>query len=408
MYIKRNLEVKILKFLKSPEIIAIFGPRQSGKTTLMKNLIKNLKKAVFISFEDREILRIFEKETDDFINLYIKGNHYLFIDEFQYAKEGGRILKYIYDTQKIKIVISGSSSADLAIKAIKYLVGRVLVFELYPFDFEEFLRAKDKNYLKVYQSLKKENFSHLDRPLKISPTIHKRLMSYYEEYLIFGGYPRVVLEKDQESKKEILKNIYNTYFLREVKDILGLIDDYKLAQLIKALALQIGELISYEELSRISGYSYLYLKKYLNFLEKTYIVKFIKPFFKNRKTEVVKNPKVYFIDSGLRNLVLKDFRSFDLRIDKGNLFENGVAQELIKQGASFYFWRDKKKNEIDFIIQRHNGEMVAVELKTAMKKYQKSKAVELFRKKYPEIKIYFAFRVSTDHKIKNAYPVYLY
>lgn len=409
MYIKRNLQGNILKFLNSPEIIAIVGARQSGKTTLARQLIKGLNKAVFISFEDQNILKMFEKNTDEFINVYIKGNKYLFIDEFQYSKNGGKILKYIFDSQKIKIVITGSSSIDLTIRAVKYLVGRVLVFDLYPFDFGEFLLAKDKNYLKIYKQYKKQIDKFKGGTIEIGEQVHNKLLYYYKEYLLFGGYPRVVLENNYSAKKDLLRNIYNTYFLREVRDILGLIDDYKLDSLIKGLALQTGNLIEYGELSRLSGYSYPSLKKYLNFLEKTYICRFVRPFFKNKRTEIVKNPKVYFLDTGLRNVIVDDLRDIDKRTDKGALLENGLVQQFIKNDYNFNFWRDKKKNEIDFILSLTGRKMIAIESKSYLKQ-KNITSVKIFNKRYKNIDVYFSY-YSIDKRLKkqkNIYPIYLY
>jgi len=409
MYIKRNLESTILKYLDAREIIAITGARQTGKTTMINHLIKNLSNAVSVSFDDQNILRMFENQIDDFINIYVKGNKYLFIDEFQYAKNGGRILKYIFDSQKIKIIISGSSVIDLTVSAVKYLVGRVLIFNLYPFDFQEFLSAKDKNYLKIYKKSRKLVEKFEDIEIKIGKQAHKKLSYYYEEYLLFGGYPRVVLEDSYEAKKELLRNIYNTYFLREVRDILGLIDDYKLNNLTKALALQIGNLLDYQELSQVSGYSYPSLKKYLNFLKKTYICSFLRPYFKNRRTEIVKNPKVYFLDTGLRNFIVDDFRKLDTRPDKGLLLENGLAQQFIKNDYKFNFWRDKKKNEIDFIIFLGDAKIIAVESKAYLKS-AKFSSVESFKKRYPDIGVYLSYQ-DISAKItdcRKIYPVYFY
>ena len=409
MYIKRNLEGTVLKYLGAREIIAITGARQAGKTTMVNHLMKKLDNAVCVSFDDQNILRMFENQTDDFINIYIKGNKYLFIDEFQYARNGGRILKYIFDSQKIKLIISGSSVIDLTIRAVKYLVGRVLIFNLYPFDFQEFLLAKDKNYLKIYKGNKKQVEQFKDIEIKIGERAHKKLSYYYEEYLLFGGYPRIVLEDRYEAKKELLRNIYNTYFLREVKDILGLIDDYKLNNLIRALALQIGNLLEYQELSQVSGYSYPSLKKYLNFLEKTYICNFLRPYFKNKRTEIVKNPKVYFLDTGLRNFIIDDFRKLNARTDKEALLENGLAQQFIKNSYKFNFWRDKKKNEIDFIIFLGNGRIMAIESKAYLKS-KKHGSVEFFKKRYPDIDVYLSYQ-DINKKImdrKKIYPVYFY
>ena len=408
MYVKRNLEQTLLRHLASPEIVAVVGPRQAGKTTLIKNILNGLKKSVSVSFDDQNILTLFEKAPDDFITAYVKGNDFLFIDEFQYARSGGRILKYIFDTQKIKIIISGSSAIDLTVKALKYLVGRVLIFNLYPFDFQEFLTAKDAAYLKIYHRYK--TMANLRRPARLSipESIHKKLLHYYEEYLLFGGYPRVVLEENPLSKKELLRNIYNTYFLREIRDILGLIDDYKLQSLIKALALQIGGLIEYGELSRLTGYSYSSLKKYLNFLEKTYICRLIKPFYKNKRTEIVKNPKVYFFDTGLRNSIVDDSRPLDERTDTGALLENGLAMQFIKNDFEFHFWRDKKKNELDFVVSLEGGRKIAIESKSYLKTTE-SAAMAIFQRAYPTAEKYFSYKDrKSEIKNKGVYPIYFY
>ncbi|MEW6408241.1 MAG: ATP-binding protein [Patescibacteria group bacterium] len=407
MYFKRNLEETFLKYLEAPEIIAIVGPRQSGKTTMIRHLLKDRENAALVSFDDQMILNMFEKNIEDFITAYVKGNQYLFIDEFQYAKNGGKILKYIYDTQKIKIIISGSSTIDLTVQAVKYLVGRILVFPLYPFDFQEFLLVKDKNYLKLYKKYK-EKIKSEKVDISIPQEIHKKFLQYYEEYLLFGGYPRVIIEENYETKKEILRNIYNTYFLREVKDILGLIDDYKLNNLIKGLALQIGNLVQYEELSRLSEFSFPSLKKYLNFLERTYICQFIKPFYKNKRIEIVKNPKVYFFDTGLRNVIVNDFRKLNERPDGGTLLENGLAMHFIKSGRKINFWRDKKKNEIDFVIPLENGKSIAIESKSYLKDALLPN-IKIFKKLYPEIKVIFSYQ-DLDKKIKKkrTCPIYLF
>jgi len=188
-----------------------------------------------------------------------------------------------------------------------------------------------------------------------------------------------------------------------------LIDDYKLNNLIRALALQIGNLLEYQELSQVSGYSYPSLKKYLNFLEKTYICNFVRPYFKNKRTEIVKNPKVYFLDTGLRNFIVNDFRKLNLRTDKGVLLENGLAQQFIKNDYRFNFWRDKKKNEIDFIIFLGNNKIIAIESKAYLKS-KKFSSVELFKRKYPDIDVYLSYQ-DINKKIidcQKIYPVYFY
>ncbi|KKP67430.1 MAG: hypothetical protein UR66_C0015G0015 [Candidatus Moranbacteria bacterium GW2011_GWE1_35_17] len=404
MYIKRKLEGKILKYLDSPEIIAVVGPRQSGKSTMLGNILDKLENVSRVNFEDRAALNMFDKNIEDFVALYVTGKKYLFIDEFQYAKNGGKKLKYIFDEHKIKIFISGSSAIDMTVNALKFLVGRIFIFQLQPFDFEEFLQYEDKALVHILQN---ENliFKQLGVS-KIGEEIAEKLKRYYEQYALFGGYPRVVLAKDEEEKKEVLKNIYNTYFLREVRDILGLIDDYKLEKLIKALALQIGNLIEYDELGKISEFSYPTLKKYLNFLEKTFICNLVKPYYRNKRTEIVKNPKVYFLDCGLRNSIVNDFRKFEDRTDGGQLLENAIFMQLIKGGYSFNFWRNKKKNEVDFILQLPDQKMLALEVKSTLKNVQ-SRSIANFKKTYPEIEVAFAcLKTNMNVKKSKVYPIW--
>lgn len=406
MYIKRDLEDKILKYINTPEIIAVIGPRQCGKTTLLSHIFKKLGEGEFVSFEDQKILNMFEKNIDDFIEIYVKNKKYLFIDEFQYSKNGGKKLKYIYDLHKIKIFISGSSAIDLTINALKFLVGRIFIFNLYPFDFEEFLNYKDTKYAGILGESRKK-FASLSL-FTVGEDTHNILLKYYEEFILFGGYPRVVIAESKEEKIEVLKNIYNTYFLREVRDILGLIDDYKLSKLIKSLAFQIGNLIEYKELSVLSEYAYPTLKKYLNFLEKTFICSFIKPYFTNKRVEIVKNPKVYFFDTGIRNFIINDFRGFDDRPDTGALLENGVFQQLLKKDYKINYWRTKKQHEIDFIVFPSDQKELALEVKNRLTKTS-SPSLNNFKKMHPDIRTVFIYKnIDPSISINNylSYPIY--
>lgn len=407
MYIKRKLESKILKYLKTPEIIAVLGPRQCGKTTLFKKIFSDLEKAVFVSFEDKNILNMFNRNIEDFVKLYVSGNKYLFIDEFQYSKNGGKRLKYIFDSEKIKIFITGSSAVDLTIQATKHLVGRIFIFNLYPLDFSEFLSYKDVALERIY--LESNSGFISEKTVPVGNEIKNKILKEFEEYSIFGGYPRVVLARDDEEKKEVLKNIYNTFFLREVRDVLGLIDDYKLGKLIKALAFQAGNLIEYKELSRTSEFAYPTLKKYLNFLKKTYVIDLVKPFYKNKRTEIVKNPKVYFLDSGLRNVIVNDFRKFEDRNDIGQIMENSTFSQLVKGGYDLNYWRNKRKSEVDFILNLPEGKTLGVEVKNLLKNDQ-SKSMADFEKTYPDVKVILVFAVLSGKFQKSAgrkiFPVY--
>lgn len=396
MYVERNIEKELLKYIKVPEIIAIVGARQVGKTTLIEKILTNIKnkKINKITLDDVEILDMFVNDTDSFIKLYLQKYDVLFIDELHYAKESGRILKYIYDTNRDKkIIISGSSSIDLSIQSLKYLVGRVLNFELYSFSFFEFLRFKDENLLKVYLS---SNFKE--------PTF-KKINKYLEEYIIYGGYPRVVIEKDVSIKKKILTNIYNTYALREIKEIEDIKDDFKLHKLIKALSLQIGNIIDYSDLKNISQYYHIQLKYILNILEKTYICKQINPFFTNKRTELVKSKMIYFYDLGLRNSIINNF-SLN-RDDLGFIKENLIVSELIKEGFDIKYWRTQTGAEVDIIIDK-GQEIIPIEIKSNLRKNVIPKSLTNFILKYNPKKAYvISDFFEGDRKINNTKVVFL-
>ena len=409
MYVKRKLEDTILKYIDTPEIIAVVGPRQSGKTTLLNKIFSGLKRTECVSFDDKKILNLFENDIDSFREMYAKNLAYLFIDEFQYAKNGGQKLKYIFDqnkkeNKKVKIFISGSSAIDLVINATKYLVGRVFIFNLYPFDFEEYLRYHDKNLLPLFLNGNK-CFKNGEK-FGMSQETQNLMLKHFDKYVLYGGYPRVVLSKSVEEKKEVLKNIYNTYFLREVRDILGLIDDYKLEKLIRGLSLQIGNLIDYGELGILSEYSYPTLKKYLNFLEKTFVCSRIRPFYKNKRIEIVKNPKVYFFDTGLRNYIADDFRSLENRGDLGGLLENAVFGQLVKNEYSFNYWRTKQKQEVDFILRLSGGRELGLEVKNNFKEIPR--AFFTIKSIHKKMNLAVVARKRCDQKNDiNCYPIFV-
>jgi len=398
MYIKRELEKTISKYLSSPEIMAIVGARQVGKTTLLEHIQKSIKNSSFITFEDVEARTLFDSDIKSFIELYIKPFECIFIDEFQYARKGGQFLKFIYDTVKHKkIIISGSSVLDITVTAVKHLTGRIFAFTLYPLAFQEYLRYKDQNLYQFYN----KSTGHK----KLDPGLKERFGSLLKEFIVYGGYPRVVIAKDDEEKQEVLKSIFNIYLLKDVRDILGLVDDYKMLNLVKALSLQIGNVISYEELSTIAQQGTLALRKYLNLLEKTYIVHLLRPYFTNKRIELVKNPKVYFYDTGLRNAVVNDFKKMDMRQDKGVLYENFIFTELIKKNHILKYWRTKSKAEVDFIV----NDKVPVEVKSALSRHVIGKSLFSFIDKYhPEKAFIFNENLFELQKVNKTPVRFLY
>lgn len=357
-YISRTLEEKIRSFLPSPEIIAVLGARQVGKTTLLQKVYADLPEPkVFLDFEDQEIRVLFDEDIKGFAKRYVDPHELIFIDEFQYSNEGGKSLKYLYDHHHKKFVISGSSSLDISLKAVSFLVGRVFAFELYPLSFREFLAFREEGLLTLLESSIRSG----DR---MHESLHAKLMELLEEFSLWGGYPRVATAERIAEKKEILKNIFTTYLLKDIRGFFRLATESNMQKLVRAVALQVGNLIRYNELSALSGLGQHALKNHLAILEETYVLKLLKPFYTNKRLEITKNPKAYFMDTGLRNYVCRDFRPLDGRTDQGQLLENFVATEFVKEGLEFNYWRSKSKSEVDFIVQAPGG-VIPVEVKAS-------------------------------------------
>jgi len=368
-YIPRELKETIKPFLKRKEILAIVGARQVGKTTFLKDLFsdfkKQKKKVEFLTFERKNDLALFE-DIEDFKNYY-KDCQILIIDEFHYAKEGGQKLKYLFDTTKTKFIISGSSSLELTFETGRYLVGRMFKFLLYPFSFREFLLAKDKRLFEFLKEHFDDPFSQkLDFKKPFGKEINLRLQKFFEEYLIFGGYPAVVLAKRREEKIKILESILENYLLRDVGALLNLKTKVEILKMAEFLSTQIGNLLNYQELSRVSNLKSKEVITHLEILKNTFLVETLRPFYRNPRTELVKTPKIYFFDNGFRNYLISDFKEINKRNNLGQLVENCVFSFLqSKNLGKMNFWRTKSKAEVDFIIQRE-GEIVPVEVKYSL------------------------------------------
>lgn len=366
MYINRSIEKEIVPFLARKEAIAIIGPRQAGKTTLLKkiegSLVLQNKKVKYFNFENASELNLFQTDINSFSYLN-KSYDVIIIDEFQYAKEGGKKLKLLVDTTPIKYIISGSSSLELTFQMGKYMVGRIINFELYPFSFREYLSAVDSDLAELLnEKIPNVLLAKIDSHV-FGDEINDRLLTYFNKYLLWGGYPAVTLATTDIEKKKLLESIVNNYLLKDIGSLLKLATEDKLQILTKLLATQISNIINYKELSNVSNLKYTSLMNHLSILTQTYIVDLIKPFFTNKRTELVKNPKVYFVDIGFRNFILSDFRNIGHRGDEGALAENVVLSELVrKQLNNINFWRTKSGAEVDFIAQV-DGKLIPIEVK---------------------------------------------
>ncbi len=295
--IKREIFKKIVKVIDDKEIILITGPRQAGKTTLMlwlkEYLEKKGKKTVFFNLDIERDVQFFKSQEifiEEIKNYFGSNFGYVFIDEIQRKENAGLFLKGIYDMNlPIKLIVSGSGSLELKEKIHESLTGRKIVFHLNPLFFKEFVNYKT-NYL--YET-KLEWFFSVDKI---------RAESLFKEYLSFGGYPRVVLADDLEKKRLIINEIFQSYLERDIVYLLKVEKSEVFINLVKILASQVGQI-----LTSTLGISLNALKKYLWYLEKTFVIRKITPFYTNIRKELTKSPICYFVDLGLENFALNDF-----------------------------------------------------------------------------------------------------
>lgn len=400
-YLKRELFSHIKKWMNRKEVLAIKGPRQSGKTTLLKMLIKWLEKEkniepdniIFLTFEDKDILEKFSKNPKAFIKSIIshKKNEffYIFIDEFHYAKDGGQKLKLLYDTNdNIKFVITGSSSLELTGKTAKYMVGRMFSFYLWQLSFQEFIANKSQQLANVYNEYTKyvNDFIFNDKNFQIprKDIFHKDFEELFQEYAVWGGYPEVVKTDNIKTKKIILKNIYDMYISEDIIDLLKIADYSKFKKVINLLSLEIGNIINFNTLASDSQSYFKEIKHSLSILEETFIISLIRPFFSNKITEIRKNPKVYFIDSGLRNYTINNLNDLSIRADTGHLAENIILTNLTRKKEDIIakYWRTLGGAEIDFIIEQIQ-KLIPLEVKySAFKSPKVSRGFRSFISEY--------------------------
>lgn len=347
--IARNAYAKLEKLAQLPEITLIIGARQVGKTTLMKKLQEELRaaseKTLYFNLDIESDYKYFSSQENFLNKLDLecgKEKTYVFIDEIQRKENAGLFLKGLYDMNlNYKFIVSGSGSLELKEKISESLQGRKRTIELRPVSFEEFINFKT-NY--KYQS-------KLDKFLEIETNQAKILL---EEYLNFGGYPKVITTKKIEDKLQTIAEIYSSYLDKDIKALLGLERPDAYTKLIRLLAAQLGQTINYSELASQTGLATETLKKYLYYAEETCAIQIISPYFTNKVKEITKSPRSYFNDLGLRNYTIDEFGSITREDEYSFLFENLILDILKEKNYNssreVHFWRTTDKAEVDFII----------------------------------------------------------
>lgn len=359
LYIKRNAETVIRQHFNKRKVVVIYGARQVGKTTLLRNLFPDKKNLLYLVCDQ---LRVREQLLPDMLALEkIIGSHQnIIFDEAQYLDNPGLVLKILVDNfPQRNIIASGSSSFDLAHKLSEPLTGRHYKFLLFPLSLAEINAFVPRVNLKFY----------------------------LDQSLIFGTYPEVFKFKTTDEKIRHLTTLTDDYLYKDILTFNLVKNSRKVRELLIALALQLGNEVSYSELANTLGIDRKTIEYYLDLLEKSFVIFRLYGFSRNLRSEINRKVKIYFYDLGVRNSLINNFNELTMRTDGGAIFENFAMAEMMKKEANqpqktnFYFWRTYEQKEIDLVTEKNN-QLTAYEIKLHQPK--KITSFAAFKKLYPD------------------------
>jgi uncharacterized protein len=349
MTLLRQIETSCLEHLASSDkVLLIYGPRQVGKTTLVKHLgkISGLK-SKYLSADLSENERLLMKRDLQTLSDLTEGYQLLIIDEAQRIQEIGLVLKIISDEMpQLKVIATGSSSFELASKTSEPLTGRKTVFHLFPFSLGEIIQDRNKH--------------ELDQQL--------------EDILLYGLYPEIYLAHGSQ-KRGLLGEICESYLFKDIFQLTNVKYTIKIRDLLRLLAFKVGQQISVNRET---------VERYIDLLEKAFVIFRLPAYSRNLRKEVAKMDKIYFYDTGIRNYLIDNFKTLEYRTDTGNLWENFVVAERRKQlfylrkNARSYFWRTYTGAEIDYVEEGEDG-LMGFEIKLSK---EKEKAPKLWQEEY--------------------------
>ena len=360
--IRRIMQRQIESRMQAQKVMLLFGARRVGKTFLLKQIVADFSgKSLVLNGEDADSVAMLEPVSIANYRHIFQDVKLLAIDEAQHIPDIGKKLKLIVDeVPDIRVIASGSSSFDLKNQAGEPLVGRSTQFMLLP--------------------LSQQEISTIESPIETKRNLEIRLL--------YGSYPEVVALESFEQKKEYLSDIVESYLLKDILAVDGIKNSAKIRDLLRLIAYQMGDEVSYDELGKQLGISKNTVERYLDLLQKVFVLYRLGGYSKNLRKEVSKSSKWYFADNGVRNAVIRNFEPLSLRTDadRGALWENYIITERLKRnqnqrlGLEFYFWRTYDKQEID-LIEMGSDTMNAFEMKSGKKRPSAPKA---FAEAYPE------------------------
>lgn len=363
-YIKRDLEDTLRQSLNKGKVVILYGPRRSGKTTLIHHLFSDTKSYLYLNCREERLQR--QIIPDSLALKAIIGNYKnVVFDEAQHLENPGEVLTVIIDAfTDINIIASGSSSFELSGKVHEPLTGRNLPYYLFPLSYHEI----------------EEHYPTTD------------MQFYIEQVLRFGAYPELFHYPTPDEKAHYLQVLTDDYLYKDILDFERVKQSKKLRDLLVALALQIGSEVSYFELATTLAIDKKTVEYYIDLLEKTYVIFRLYAFSRNLRSEINRKVKIYFYDLGVRNALINNFNSLSLRTDRGAIFENFVIAEMVKRNSNrlyrsnLYFWRTYDQKEIDLIEERE-GKLFGYECKYSDSKGMSEATKSAFKKAYPQSSI---------------------
>lgn len=361
--VNRQISNTIVSRFNKGKVIIVTGARQVGKTTLVKQIVSEQNNMYeYWNCDEPDIREMLTNPTSTILKRLVGNNKYIIIDEAQRVENIGITLKLLVDNlQGVQVIVTGSSTLDLAGKLNEPLTGRKYMFNMYPFSFLELVSES---------TLLEQN----------------RLV---EERLKFGMYPEVVNFPGEEEER--LNELVSSYLFKDVLMLDSIRKPELLEKLIRALALQLGNEVSYNELANTTGVDKDTVARYIDLLEKTYVIFRLKSFSKNKRREIKKRKKIYFWDIGVRNSVIRNFNDINIRTDKSVIWENFIISERLKlinnhkNSSDSFYWRTVQNQEIDYIEESGNN-IIAYDIKWSAKR--KPGFPETFRKLYPGSKFH--------------------
>ena len=359
--IHRDVFDSIKKNLNKNKAILVLGPRQTGKTTLLKQLKKEINgKVLSFNGDNSDVQEIFEKVNLNEIKMMLGKHKYVFFDEAQRIKNIGLVVKLIVDNiSDVQVIVTGSSSIGITDDVNEPLTGRKFEYRLLPFSFSEL-----SNHTNLFEE-----------------------KSMLEQRIIYGYYPEVVTL--YEDRINLIKELTDSYLYKDIYTYQNIKKSHVIVKLLRAIALQIGSQVSYNELSKLVGLDANTVEKYIDVLEKSFVVFRLPAYSRNYRKELKKSKKIFFYDNGIRNSLISNFNSLSYRADAGALWENFFISERMKYLSynkfygSSYFWRTLEQQEIDY-IEEVDDKISAFEIKLKLRK--KVKFPNKFIENYPNSK----------------------